>query len=246
MVTSESSNQEKPKQLTLWSEGSLASHSARAGTREAIKMTVTSGRRCSELSRSPDPLGLLERMFLGSSLFTSTLYSLIWKPRATPAGRLVFRLTHSGRVIGESGSGLLGAPKTTTGDYHVKHGRKILTLSGQVKLLGLLATPNTFDGLPPKSQDGLEKEMNKHRPGRTRPCNLRDQVRLLTFEHLSRLSGTTGQLSPTWTDWFMGLPCGWTDSEQSGTVKSLLAQPSSGLLSFKPTENVGKEQREED
>ena len=37
------------------------------------------------------------------------------------------------------------------------------------------ATPNTMDTLPPKSPEGLASEY-KHRPNRTNPCNLRDQV----------------------------------------------------------------------
>lgn len=38
------------------------------------------------------------------------------------------------------------------------------------------ATPNTMDGLPPKSPEALNREMTIARPGRSKPSNLRDQV----------------------------------------------------------------------
>lgn len=52
----------KSNQLTLWQGDSLANHSALPGTKEAIKMTVTSGRRCMKLLKNCDPQtqGLME------------------------------------------------------------------------------------------------------------------------------------------------------------------------------------------
>ena len=44
------------------------------------------------------------------------------------------------------------------------------------KEFGLLATPNTMDHLPPRSKEGTLKLMRGHRKGRTKPCNLREQV----------------------------------------------------------------------
>ena len=41
---------------------------------------------------------------------------------------------------------------------------------------GLFATPNTLDGMPPKSEKALMKEKEITRPGRSKPANLRDQV----------------------------------------------------------------------
>ena len=32
--------------------------------------------------------------------------------------------------------------------------------------------------------------------------------------------GITGQLNPTWVEWLMGFPLGWTDLEDSGTPSS--------------------------
>ena len=43
-------------------------------------------------------------------------------------------------------------------------------------LCAQFATPNTLDGMPPKSQAALNREATVTRPGRSRPANLRDQV----------------------------------------------------------------------
>lgn len=41
---------------------------------------------------------------------------------------------------------------------------------------GLWATPNTMDGMPPKSLEALSREATVSRRGRSKPANLRDQV----------------------------------------------------------------------
>lgn len=51
-------------QLTLFQEDSPASHFLSPGSGEARKMTVTSGLKCSGLSKNSGRLGLLEKMLL--------------------------------------------------------------------------------------------------------------------------------------------------------------------------------------
>ena len=65
------------------------------GSAEARKMTVTSGRRCSELYRRSGPRGCLVRMCLESSIWHSTRCYLRWKISATPAKRSLFQLAVS-------------------------------------------------------------------------------------------------------------------------------------------------------
>lgn len=79
-------------QLTLFQGDSPASHSPFPGTDEARRMTVTSGRKCLELSKNSGPLGLLEKMLLESSEWHSTMCFLTWKAKATPQGRLYYQL----------------------------------------------------------------------------------------------------------------------------------------------------------
>ena len=96
-------------------------------------------------------------------------------------------------------------------------------------------TPNTMDGMAPKSQKALDHEHDTARPGRKNPNNLRDQVavqaglRLWPTPHASCSTGSgtqgreggmnlqtaahdqtvSGQLSATWVCWLMGLPLGF-------------------------------------
>lgn len=60
---------------------------------------------------------------------------------------------------------------------------------------GLLATPNTLDGLPPKSPEALEREATVARPGRSKPANLRDQVVSMGLWPTPRAS-MTGSVHP--------------------------------------------------
>ena len=105
---------------------------------------------------------------------------------------------------------------------------------------GLWATPTTMDKLPPKSQVALQKEATVARPGRSRPANLRDQVCNMQNwptptrrdykgtskkrvkghpRHAGNLDSVVeletgeiaGRLNPTWLEWLMGWPLGWTE-----------------------------------
>lgn len=78
----------------------LASRSALPGSEEARKMTVTSGRKCSELLRNCGPVGLLVKMLLESSIWRSTRCTLTWKTKVTPSKRLLFRLVPLTRRTG--------------------------------------------------------------------------------------------------------------------------------------------------
>ena len=94
------------EQLTLFPEDFLASRSPLPGNTEARKMTVTSGRKCLELYQSYSQLGLLVRTCLESSIWHSTRCFLLWKPKVTKSGRLLFQLAASTHGIKESESAL--------------------------------------------------------------------------------------------------------------------------------------------
>ena len=76
-------------------DGDFASHSALPGSKEAKKMTVTSGQKWYALLKSSNPVSSLVKMFLGSSKWASTKRFLTWKVSVTPQQRLVFRLVPS-------------------------------------------------------------------------------------------------------------------------------------------------------
>lgn len=90
-----------------------ASRSARPGEVEAPQTTATSGPCCSTSSRDVDPLSSLEsklRQRLDSA--GSTLFSLTWKERVTPAGRLI--LQRRALVPRTSGRGCISWPLPKT------------------------------------------------------------------------------------------------------------------------------------
>lgn len=97
--------------VTWLQEDFLASHLASPASNEGREITVISGRKCSALSNNHGPLGCLEKMLLESSAWRSTECSLIWKPSATPAGRLLFQLVPSMLRTHETGFGLLPTPQ---------------------------------------------------------------------------------------------------------------------------------------
>lgn len=117
------------------------------------------------------------------------------------------------------------------------NGTTMPSLSNQV---AEFPTPNTMDGMPPKSEAALHKEMTVHRPGRSRPCNLRDVVNLYPSPRASEYKGSgkkgskshqhmldrsylcavvqddeeeTKHLNPDWTEALMMWPVGWTSLE---------------------------------
>ncbi len=94
----------------LFAEDSLVS---RFPTRESNKLKTTpatSGQKCLDLSGNAGPLGLLEKTLLGSSNWAWTKYSLTWRAKATPQGRLIFQLARLAPRTSDSDSGLLHTP----------------------------------------------------------------------------------------------------------------------------------------
>lgn len=75
-------------------------------------MTVTSGQRCSELYGKSNPLGLLVKMCLESSIWHSTRCFLTWKTKDTPHKRLLFRLAVSMPRTNENDVVFLPTPST--------------------------------------------------------------------------------------------------------------------------------------
>ena len=120
------------------------------------------------------------------------------------------------------------------------------------------ATPTTMDKLPPKSEKALYKEATQTRPGRSKPANLRDQVSNMqnwptptanmhkgsspavirkdgkdrSWDSLhyavEQVTDTGGKLNPTWVEWLMGWPLGWTDLKPLEMDKSPSVQQQHG------------------
>ena len=247
--------------VTSSQQDTHASHLVSLGSKEARKMTVTSGQKYSPLLKPSDPLGAFSKMFMGMSGWVSTRCYLTWKAQATPRKHLLFQLVPS-------------MPRTEGIES---------SSSGE-----MWATPNTLDHLPQRSPEALLRQATTSRKGRKRPANLREQVDENTtalwptptamtggtgvapshrsgkhgwnigaavndslsdspermwptpttrdhkggyiggrerdgkvswdtldvaVQHTDNQEKTNGQLNPTWVEWLMGYPKGWTELE---------------------------------
>lgn len=213
------------EQLTLFQADFPASRLVLPGSEEARKMTVTSGQKCCELYKRSDPLGLLVRMLLGSSIWHSTRCFLTWKASATPSRRLLFRLAPSMHRIGETAVRLL--PTVTAQDFkHRGPNSKQQGLPEHVRMwptpkaacshgpsnapnrqgapdlqtvVSMFPTPTTGAGLC--GGTGNYQQLMK----------LKEAGVITEEERRSMSQGNGGQLNPDWVEWLMAFPPGWTD-----------------------------------
>ena len=115
------------EQLTLFAGDSHANHFPLPGTEEAKMITVTYGRSIYERLKQLNQVGLLEKMFLESSIWNSTKCYLIWKMKATPRGHLLFQLYPLTPDTGATEFGLL--PTITT--QEIEHPKALLNKKGR-------------------------------------------------------------------------------------------------------------------
>ena len=95
---------------TSSAEAIRASHSA-SRENDAEKPTLDiSGRKCIGSFEKSGRDGSFARTLMATLNAASTPYYLTWKPRTTPAGRSLFQLAPSGRLIGGTAYGLLPTP----------------------------------------------------------------------------------------------------------------------------------------
>ena len=218
-----------------------ASHSVLLGSAKAQKMTATSGRTSLELLHKKDPLGVFSRMFMVTSQWASTRCWLTWKLKATPQGRLLFQLAASMPRTNEKDSGSSPeiwrtpqAANATQGPKSPEHFHKVMktgesqiTLTDQVRMWPTPRASEYKDCGPvgSKSHTHMAKKQylcaavktwptptaNEHHaglPGGNMQAMLGNhpEVRGSTPEEWKR-----GTLNPTWVEWLMGYPEGWTD-----------------------------------
>lgn len=219
-------------QLELFAEASPASPSVLPGSEQARKMTATSGRKCSALSKSSSPLGWLVRTCLESTDWRSTRCWLTWKPAGTKSRhRLKFRLVHSTRGMSGSECGFWATPKAQEDgrepeawfrarERHYETRKAKGTSSGgpagikgslavMVKAVerGLLPTPKASDADRGGRGDLLaivKGHPNSHTGG-PQETNCERQP---------------GMLNPEWVEWLMGYPAKWTELEDLETPSS--------------------------
>ena len=238
METSSTSTEAATEAATCSQADFLASLSALPGSDEARQMIVRSGRRCSALLAKRDPLGCLARTFLESSRWNSTTCYLTWKESATPVGRLLFRLVPSMPGTDETDCGLLPTwlhedqsdkfapseifPTPTKEGFDAQgHRGTTDTLHSRVKQC---PTPQARDykGSSGRSIKGQETDLPTFVNAFPTPTSRDWKDNGQSPAELERNSTTLatiagGSLNPTWVEWLMGYPIGWTDLKDSGT-----------------------------
>lgn len=197
------------EQLTLFQEDFRASPSPLPGSEEAVTMTVTSGLKCLELYKNSSPVGSLARMLLGSSIWRSTRCTLTWKTKVTPSKRLLFRLVPSTPRTGGTDARLSGVERWKE------------NITGEDGEPILWKTPIASDSANRKFYHNSRGEPNLSGMVKMWPTPKAQNSRGNGERHgdggpsLDVVAG--GQLNPTWVEWLMGFPLGWTDLNASET-----------------------------
>ena len=212
-------------QSQYYQEDFLASHSLQPGSDGARRMTVTSGRKCAELYRKSGPLGSLVRMLLGSSAWSSTRCFLTWKASATPAKRLLFRLVPSMPRTEETDAPFFVSTPTAN-----MRKRSAKFAEGRTptpaEFVQMWPTPTARDCKGTNSVEHLTREGKRNHldqlpnavkmwPTPTARCHQTPCEHGDGSPDLATSIG--GQLNPTWVEWLMGFPLGWTDLDASET-----------------------------
>ena len=206
-------------------EDTLANLSPLQVEKKVKKIQDTSGQSILDLSKNVGQLGLLEKMLVDTLNSVSTPYSRTWRVKATPQGRLVFQLLASVPTTKEKESGLWATPQATDGTRanQIRHSSQ---LSDKAKKGGcsnlreqvMWRTPDAVAGGSnlPGIKRALDSGHLKRPSGQQIQIRLQDQVREPRLwptptanEDRKPLDG--GTLNPTWVEWLMGYPKGWTD-----------------------------------
>ena len=208
-------------------EDTLANLFHKPGSAEAREMTVTSGRRCSELFASADPLGSVQRMLLDTSAWVSTKCWLTWKVKTTPAGRLLFQLVPRMHHIEETESGLWATPRAneSTESWATIQARKKTTGFAQTNLTAevkrkMWPTPTARDGKSGKGKQPRQFSELNSTVERMWPTPTAQDAKnnggpsQMERNSLPLNAEAGGSLNPTWVEWLMGYPSGWTDLEE--------------------------------
>ena len=176
-------------------------------------MTVTSGQKCLELSRNLRLLGCLVKTYLESCELPGKQFVRTWSVRDTLSPYLILKLRLSERRTDVNGCSLSESvplwktPVTADANNRefYRNSRGEPNLSAQVKVAPNGPPPRCQKMWPtPTARDYKDsgENMNLYRSERQN-----SQLPIV----VKRQSQSSGSLNPTWVEWLMGFPQGWTD-----------------------------------
>ena len=193
-------------QLTLYPVDSPASPFPWLESKKGKTTIVTSGLRCSGLSESCARVASSVKTYLESSRLPPGRWSRIWGVQAITSSCFIMKLRLSAPSTDGpecSSSGLKMWPTPRANEYKdviqsVPPSR--MKDPGKCNLTQAVAMNLMF--ATPCARDYRTWQRKRYdNPGRAN--NLNDQI--------------GGQLNPTWVEWLMGFPIGWTDLNASET-----------------------------
>ena len=232
-----------PTQMSLW-EASHVSPTHTQDFRERNQTPDISGRKCLGLSKNVGPLGLLEKTLLESRNWAWTKYSLTWRTKATPQGRLIFQLVRLAPPTSDNASGLLHTPTAKANQMAPSMVNRDEGSWGQI-----WPTPTGMtggEGVAPSHRDGKHgwntaaavNDAQSPTPTRLWPTprvssangvaqsevDKGDPKRRLEVTVQVEQPQATGKLNPRWVAWLMGYPTEYLNSVPWGTRSSRKSQ----------------------
>ena len=214
---SEPSTQMDLEELTSSVAGSPASRGPLPGSSEAQKMTAISGRKWLPLLKTYGLSGSLAKTCeaLLTSQWGSSAAFLTWRGSGTAPSHLLFQLAPSMPRTAGTGSGLWPTAQAWDGKRGPRKpdGKRGMALS-DLSAPRLWPTPTASDHKG--SGPTVIRKDGKNR--------LNDRLDYATEQR----APNGGQLNPTWVEWLMGFPEGWTDLGPSATPSSRKSSRKSG------------------
>lgn len=221
----------------LSAEASLASRGAKPVDKKAQKMTAISGQKCCELLKLLNHGSSLERTCeaLLMSPWGSSVAFLTWKLLATKTKLSLFQLSPSMPNTEGTECFLWRSPDTGAGGTSglLKKGIDVRENGQpiQIRLVDQVNNPRLWP--TPASRD----HKGGYQGGRIRNGKISRDTLDVAVQATDNPSRDGGQLNPTFCEYLMGYPIGWTDLDVLETASSLISQCTSEEQSSRQTDD---------
>ena len=226
------------EQLTLFQEDSRANLFPWQETRKGKKTSVIYGLRCYELSENLRRVGSSVRMYLESCRLPLPTLSRTWSVSAITSRCLILKLRLSAQDTDENGCSLLPTPLSSIATHGGPNQRDSNGRPGLQMAAALWPTPTTQETEHPEAEITATGRRATKDGENSHSLGLADAVKLwptptvddsanvnpkpnrifgLVAAVNEEKSESSGALNPTWVEWLMGFPLGWTDLNASET-----------------------------